>query len=94
MVNTDTFHEEDGHVSRCDDTGRVDPIRCPVCKGRGTVPYTYGLCTACNGRKQVWGCFKHRVFCRIGHGTRHNGPPDIRLANPVNQQLTDLISTS
>jgi hypothetical protein len=29
------------------------------------------------------------------HGTRHDGgPPAIRLANPVNQQLTDLISAS
>jgi hypothetical protein len=28
------------------------------------------------------------------HGTRHNGPPVIRLANPVKPQLADLISTS
>jgi hypothetical protein len=28
------------------------------------------------------------------HGTRHNGPPAIRLANPVNPQFATLISTS
>lgn len=28
------------------------------------------------------------------HGTRHDGPPNIRLANPVNQQLTTTVITS
>ena len=36
----------------------------------------------------------YRVKKPGDHGTRHNGPPTIRLANPVNQQIADLISTS
>ena len=36
----------------------------------------------------------YRVKTPDDHGTRHNGPPVIRLANPVKPQFADLISTS
>ena len=36
----------------------------------------------------------YRVKKPGDHGTRHNGPPVIRLANPVKPQFADLISTS
>lgn len=65
-VGSDTFMREEGHLSRCDDPGSIEAVRCPSCKGKGKVPYTFGYCTECGGKGTVLGCFKHRAYWKMG----------------------------
>ena len=38
-TRSDTFiFTEQNHLFDCDDSGRIDQIRCPICKGRGKMP--------------------------------------------------------
>ena len=59
---SDNFTHQQYHGRECDDSGQIDPIRCPVCKGKRKVPY-FGRCTMCDGgHKTILGCFKHQVY--------------------------------
>lgn len=41
-----------------------------------------------------WRTSRYDLKTPAHHGTRHNGPPAIRLANPANPQLATLRNTS
>ncbi len=62
-INTDLFDHEPRHRQRCQDRqAPVFAIRCPVCKGKGTIMFTSGSCTSCDGKTMVMGCMLHRVW--------------------------------
>jgi RecJ-like exonuclease len=61
--DSDTFTEDiAGHMSRCDDVDGIEGTRCPICKGRGKVQYTFGTCNKCGGGGGAVACFKHKVY--------------------------------
>jgi hypothetical protein len=64
--DTVTFTEQN-RLFDSDDSGRIDQIRCPICKGRGKVPYMFGTCGYCEERRHtIIGCFKHHLWWRQG----------------------------
>lgn len=71
-TRSDTFtFTEQNHLFDCDDSGRIDQIRCPICKGRGKVPYMFGTCGYCVERRHtIIGCFKHHLWWRQGGGPK------------------------
>ena len=62
-VEGGNWGQDEDHTRWCREAQRRPwRARCPICKGKGKVPFTFGSCTTCDGRRTVLACKDHEIW--------------------------------